>query len=268
VIAFGNDWQYPMKENACFIVALDNDGNIIWKETLDFGLEREYIQSVLPNEDGGYTVFASGDKIGNEIEYHSVFCTLSSDGKPISFSKKEDSYFAYNVKKLGDGYIFPSNSVTILSGNGDPVKRFTYKNEKADYVFTDILELDGKLYLSAYTITMGAAADLRDYIYLVEDTRLNDRTRDCISAVLLRCDAESGEVLDYCSVKGALGGKLSADGYGGIRWDVENITTTYHSPATSAFSFGGNCLVYRYAFDVDGKYLAKEKLDQITEFTW
>lgn len=273
VIAFGSDWQYPMEENDCFIVRLDNDGNIIWKETLDFGREREYIQSVLQNEDGSYTVYASGDKIGNKIEYHSVFCKLSSDGKLISFSEKADSYFAYNVKKIDDGYIFPSNSVTILSGNGDPVKRFTYKNEKTDYAVTDALMLDGKLYLSAYAITKGGAADLRDYTLMVDDAKLNDgelthRTRDRFSAVLLRCDAESGEVLDYCSVKGALGGKLSASGSDGLSWEVENITTTYYSPATSAFSFGGNCFAYRYTFDGDGRYLAKEKLDKITEFTW
>ena len=44
----------------------------------------------------------------------------------------------------------------------------------------------------------------------------------------------------------------------GLEWKVESVTSTFWSPATSAFSIGGTCKVYKYTFDLTGSLTGTE----------
>ena len=82
--------------------------------------------------------------------------------------------------------------------------------------------------------------------------------RDNYTAVLLLCDPEGGAPETFYSVQGSLGGKLAVNDAGNLAWDVESIVNTFFSPATSSFSIGGACQVFRYTFDNAGALLSQE----------
>ncbi|MBR5700842.1 MAG: hypothetical protein IKX47_00135, partial [Oscillospiraceae bacterium] len=79
--------------------------------------------------------------------------------------------------------------------------------------------------------------------------------RENYTALLLLCDPEGGEPQTFYSVPGSLGGKLSVSGEDRLEWDVESVVSAFFSPATSAFSIGGTCQVFRYAFDGSGSLI-------------
>ena len=44
---------------------------------------------------------------------------------------------------------------------------------------------------------------------------------------------------------------------GRLEWDVESVTSTFFSPATSSFTVGGICKVFRYTFDAEGTLIGQ-----------
>ncbi|NLB44240.1 MAG: hypothetical protein GX821_03635, partial [Clostridiaceae bacterium] len=49
-------------------------------------------------------------------------------------------------------------------------------------------------------------------------------------------------------------------------WEVESITDTFLSMATSSFTIGGASTVYRYTFDAAGTLLSQEKTEIAAPF--
>jgi hypothetical protein len=45
---------------------------------------------------------------------------------------------------------------------------------------------------------------------------------------------------------------------------VESIDSTFFSPATSSFTIGGTCRVYRYTFGEGGALVSQTKTDETT----
>jgi hypothetical protein len=90
--------------------------------------------------------------------------------------------------------------------------------------------------------------------------------RDNYTALLLVCDPDGGQPETFYQVEGSLGGKLSVSERGELLWDVESFTSTFFSPATSAFSIGGTCQVYRYTFDGSGTLVSQVKTDETTVY--
>ena len=70
----------------------------------------------------------------------------------------------------------------------------------------------------------------------------------------------------FYSVKGSLGGKLSVSDTGNLLWNVESITSTFFSPATSSFTIGGTSYVFRYTFDTSGLLMSQEKTEEVVNF--
>ena len=94
---------------------------------------------------------------------------------------------------------------------------------------------------------------LKEYVDIdISAEELTPIVRANYTALLLICDPEGGSPKTFYSVKGSLGGDLSVNTSEQLEWNVESITTTFFSPATSSFSIGGNCTVFRYTFDAEG----------------
>jgi hypothetical protein len=143
-----------------------------------------------------------------------------------------------------------------------------------------MLEYNGLIYLSAYSVPVtedeenqGSRQDIAAILKYIFDGRLDisneeltDLVREHFTAVLLVCSPESGRPQEFYSVKGSLGGRLALDDSKKLTWDVESITDTFFSPATSAFTIGGASYVYRYTFDQDGRLLERVKTDEVVDF--
>ena len=114
-------------------------------------------------------------------------------------------------------------------------------------------------------------SDILHYIFSndlwkISDEELTPLVREKYTAILLKCDHDSGTPQEFYSVDGSIGGSLSLSDSGNLLWDVESITTTFFSPATSSFTIGGTCYVFRYSFDSSGALVSQEKTDEVTTY--
>ena len=167
-----------------------------------------------------------------------------------------------NAASLGDGYIiqlwnqFSGDTALLYKMDRDGIltDSFSYEEDDVDYYIMDMVEYEGQVYLSSYAVPKQQdeggrheIAAILDYLFSKEDggwdisaEELTPIVRDNYTAMLLICDPEGGAPKTFYSVKGSLGGDLSVNTSGQLEWNVESITTTFFSPATSSFSIGGN----------------------------
>lgn len=252
-----------------WIALVDEEGSIVWQRRLDHGFKNEYVASMLANGDGTWAVISRGD-----LQYICLSC-YDVGGKELSFHKTEvGNYGIRNAARLGDGYIiqlwnqFSGDTALLykMDREGVLTDSFSYEEDDFDYYITDMAEFGGHVYLSAYAVPKQQdeggryeIAAILDYIFSKEGggwdisaEELTPIVRDNYTAMLLICDPEGGAPKTFYSVKGSLGGDLSVNTSGQLEWNVESITTTFFSPATSSFSIGGNCAVFCYTFDTEG----------------
>lgn len=248
---------------------VDNVGNVTWQRRLDHGFQKEYIASVLNNGDGTLAVISRGD-----LKYLCLSC-CDTDGKELSFHKTEVGNLGIrNAARLGDGYIvqlwnqFNGDTALLckMDREGVLTDNFSYGDDNSDYYIKDMVEFEGQVYLSAYIVPKQRdeggrheIANVLDYVFSkgaggVDNTgeELTRIVRDNYTALLLVCDPEGGTPKTFYSVKGSLGGKVSVNDAGQLEWNVESITSTFFSPATSSFTIGGTCKVFVYRFDAAG----------------
>lgn len=255
------------------VARLDESGDLLWQRQLDHGFEREYIAAVVDNGDGTWAVVSRGD--------YKYLCLsqYDMDGNELSnYVTEVGNYGIWNVVCLGDGYLVQLGNTTDgetarlvkLDRTGNLLDTFTYEGEDCDYYIKDMAEFGGRVYLSAYAVpkqTNGGGrheiADILAYlfdnnIWEISSEELTPLVRDNYTAVLLLCDPEGGAPDTFYSVKGSLGGALAVNGAGELVWDVESVLNTFFSPATSSFTIGGTCQVFRYTFDGAGDLVSQE----------
>lgn len=282
VIVFGNkEAQTGIRYS--WISKIDDEGNVEWTRMLDNGFGGESIAEVIENDDGTYAVFSRGD-----LEY---FCLSQYDaeGNVQSFKKTEIGIRGiWNVARFGDGYIVQlgnntlsdSEKIVKVDKEGNILDSFTYDSEDTFYFITDMIEFDEKIYLSAYAVPKKSTEYVDGYRYEIDnilnyifekdnwdisDEELTPIVRDNYKAMLLVCNPD-GIPKEFYSVKGSLGGKLLLDDESKLLWDVESITTTFFSPATSSFTIGGTCNVFRYTFDADGTLISQENTGETSQY--
>jgi len=265
-----------------WMTKLDDSGRQVWTKRLDDGFKDEYICAVM-EEDGGYAVISRGDL--------KTVCLgrYSSDGQRTLLKKTDvGNYGVTNAARLGDGYLVQLSSyleneharIVKLDHDGNLIGDFSYGADDAYYYITDMAEFGGKVYLSAYAVpalpdgesSAGGRYEIaavlnklfENQVWEIPDEVLTPMVRDNYTALLLVCDPMGGEPETFYSVEGSLGGKLSVNEQGELVWDVESIASTFFSPATSSFTIGGTCQVYRYAFDGSGTLARQVKTDETT----
>ena len=291
VIVWGRSEITDSRQNQyAWMTKLDDDGHEVWTRCLDDGFRDEYICAVV-EEEGGYAVISRGD-------FKTVcFSRYTADGQRTMLNKTDlGNYGVTNAARLGDGYLVQISSyinneharIVRLDGDGNLIDDFSYSAEDAQYYIADMAEFGGKVYLSSYAVPLLAddesgaggrheiAAVLNELYerfesggssaWDISDEELTPMVRANYTAVLLVCDPRGGEPETFYSVEGSLGGKLSVSDRGELTWDVESIASTFFSPATSSFTIGGMCQVYRYAFDGSGTLLSQVKTDETTVY--
>lgn len=264
-----------------WVVRVDESGKILWKRLFVHNFNHEYITHVLDNGDGTWAVISRGD-----LEYLCL-SQYDMDGNELSFRQTEvGNVGIWNAARLGDGYLVQLGNtiagetarVAKLDREGNLLDSFTYEEENCDYHITGMIEFGGRVYLSAYAVPKQTDEGGRDeianvlkYVFDKKDWEISSEeltpvVRDNYTAVLLLCDPEGGAPETFYSVKGSLGGKLSVNDAGELVWDVESVTSTFFSPATSSYSIGGTCRVFRYTFDTAGHLLQQEDTEETVPY--
>ena len=262
---------------------VDESGNILWRRQLAHGFQHEYVSQVLDNRDGTWAVISRGD-----FKY---LCLSQYDmnGKELSFRQTEVGNLGiWNAARLGDGYLVQLGDqaegetarLAKLDRDGNLIDNFTYEGEDCDYYITNMAEFGDRVYLSAYAVPKQANSDwgsryeianILEYVFDKENweiasEELTPIVRDNYTAVLLLCDPEGGAPETFYSVKGSLGGKLTVNDAGELVWEVESVTSTFFSPATSSFTIGGTCQVFQYTFNTAGHLLHQEDTEETVPY--
>lgn len=286
VITYGN-----IVSNATLVFSnavmtrLDADGNMVWQKVLHHGFETEYIHKVLENEDGSLAVFSRGD------QKYLCLGQYTSSGEVIDYTKTDiDGYGISNAARLGDGYLvqlYDSNSqdharIVRVDRAGNLTDGFNYGSDESCYYIKDMMEFNGRVYLSAYaTPKLKEGIDhsggryeitgVLNYLYdnniwQISSEELTPIMRNNYTAILFVCDTESIAPQEFYSVSGSLGGKLSIGASGELVWNVESITSSLFSPATSSFTLAATCTVFKYTYDRNGALVSQEKTDELTSY--
>ncbi len=286
VIAYGRTatWSSSQISHA-WMAKINADGQLLWKKMLSNGFRDEYIAEILENADGSYAVFSRGDL--------KFFCLsqYAVDGRQLQFAKTEvGNCGIWNAVSFGDGYIVQlgsylshdSTRLVKVNRDGTMTDSFSYSAADAYYYITDMIEFDGKVYLSGYAVPRLADEDqsagsrheiaavlnhlFEHNIWEISSEELTPLVRENYTAVLLVCEPAAGTPQEFYSVQGSLGGRLSISEANMLLWDVESITTTFYSPATSSFSIGGTSYVFRYTFDDTGALIGQEKTGEVVNY--
>ncbi len=275
-----------------WLAFVDESGKILWQRCYDHAFMNEYAAAVLENDDGTWAVISRGD-----LKFVCLTC-VDRDGKEQSFRKTEVGNLGiWNAARLGDGYILHLGSyiegdyahLYRMDREGNLTENFFYEGDGCVYHIVDMAEFGGQVYLSAYAVPADQAgiwkygreeiAALLDYCVskpfkdwqpdpggMLTDEELLPRMRNHYTAMLLVCSPEGGQPQTFYSVKGSLGGKLTVSETGQLEWDVESLAYAYYSPATSSFTIGGICDVFRYSFDQAGNLTGQKKTGEQTRY--
>lgn len=265
------------------LLKLDNSGNLLWRSHPDNGFRRESFVAILENDDGSYALISSAStESGNQPRL--CLSQYAPDGTRMLYKSSPTSGYAQDAARLGDGYLVHLNNDEIvkIDREGNLTDSFSYTAEESVYRFQDMIEFQGEIYLSAYATprqddneqSYGGRSEISrilDYVsskknWDFSDDELTAVVRDNYTAVLFLCDPDSGIPRSYYSVPGSLGGKLSLSDDGMLLWDVESITTTFFSPATSSFTIGGTSCVFRYTFDASGTLISQDQTGETVNF--
>ena len=285
VIVYGHLPTDSSKENSyAWLALIDYDGTILWQTQPNNGSNHERIGAIL-STDEKIVIFSRVD-----IKYLCV-SEYDQNGNVTRSSKTEiGNYQIWNTARLGDGYIIQlrndmnGENARFIKVNSDGLvtDTFFYESNECHYYITDMIEYNNRIYLSAHSVPKledeerdaGGRYEIAAVLNYIHDQQMDDITdeevtklmRANFTAVLMECDPISGIPHEFYTVQESLGGRLAIDESNRLVWDVESITHSFFSPATSWFSIGSTNRVFSYIFDGYGALLNQEKTEEYTKF--
>lgn len=277
-----------------FIAVINRDGEVLWEQRFENEVkyETEYVQyPKLITDDKGICVFTS-------IEKKLVITSFDYNGNVVNraenagFMDNGNDMYAriWNVARAQDGYYVQlrtsqviglpnyKDCVIKLNDEGEVLDAFNYASDGVRYNIEDMLEVDGKLYLSGYSYASSEEKGLMENMFDIldelgltvvgaeDEESLNKRTRELLSAVLFVCDTESGEIKELYRISGSVGGSLGVNGEKHLIWDVGNAGKVSYNPRSSYQPVWVLCQIYRYTFDGVGNLIYYDKTDNVTVF--
>ena len=278
VLVYGEDYSAKGADAVYLSRLRDRDGEILWTTRIPVIYTRTFfIADVLENPDGTIAV------IGRWDFKYLCFIQYSSDGKELHRTSTDiGDYGVSHAVHLGDGYLVmlfdnmknQYAKLMTLDAKGEVTGGFSYESSDTDYHITDMIEFNGKIYLSAYSLPkneQNSSDELRglrgEIPWDITSEQLTPMIRDQYTAILLVCSPDGGKLQKMYAIEGSVGGALTRGSAGNLKWDVESIDTTKFSPATSAYSVYGVCRVFRYTFNKKGELVSQHDTGEAASFS-
>lgn len=262
-----------------FITKVSTDGEIIWQQEFDDSIR---IYNISLNSNDSITAFINKS---NQFTYLKIY-NLNPDGVIIDSSENYfQDYQVENVIKLKDYYLVYLKDRNLntkfakVNFDGSLEYEISYHDEKYRYFFTDMIEFNGQVYLSAYALPYfddtiygwGEIKGIYDTIHKLEekheiitDEYVLSLFKNNYKAVLFICDNNS-KLKTFYSVDSAIGSNFILENKNLI-WNVEYFGSMVYSSATSSFTFGGVTRVYNYMYDGKGQFVGVNKTDELRVF--
>lgn len=277
VLAYGWDDE----SNTSWIGKFSPDGALVWSHASNCGYNLEAVIVALEDPQGGYTTFSQCSPA------HMCMRRYSAQGEMLHESVVQIGRSSIRcAAALESGYAVQlysysknqQSTIIRLDAQGNVTDSYTYGDGSYHYFIQDMAYLDGKLYLSAYSVPK-QETDPEDYYdnqsevsHILSqidgdtdsDTVL-DLMRQNYMAILLVCDAQSLDVVGFHFVAGSVGGDVSvADGT--LTWDVADIAQARYAPTADTDSIASFCYIYRYCFS-GGELTGRTDTGEAQSFT-
>lgn len=308
ILVYGTvPYTADIDDSVATLLALDADGNLLWKVIQNNATGYDRIDKILSHPDGSYTAFGRCGYTGDNFDNALTVNKYTKNGAQI-FTNTIDirDHVIQNIALTGSGYLVHLSSyvtieysrILMLDSEGNLLRDFRYESEENDFFISDLFEHNGTVYISGYT-TPKAPADYRNYLmrdlYTLRDKlhtyenrdkyihnsftkeELLSMFRDQFTAVLLVCGPDAGTPQEFYSVAGSLGDEVYVTG-GAVCWFTKDIIDSSFSANIMVDRMGGItttdanyavlCRFYANIFNADGTFKEQKKLDLMTERHW
>lgn len=289
------------------IVYLDKDGQILWNNLIVEsewiglsggagqgygGIGQGWGTWIFDNKDETFTIINYDWKpdpdYSNGTPYVIVW-RYDLDGQLLSYKEIITERIMPKVFQIGNRYILAfsidatQTKTVVMDADGNLQTGAEYQITDQLQRIQDIVEVGNFRYISAYTMFAAEGEDEfgRPSIALYEEIKslwqqeekvsekeLIERIRSHYTAVLLRCDIETGELQTFYSVPGAIADKLEVSENGELIWRLQSLTLA-EMVTTPKGHFGGirgTSVIYRYVFDAEGNLKEKESTGELATY--
>lgn len=275
---YGRQLSYYSTEYAkiAYLTKVDNDGNIIWQQ--EFADSSKIFNIIV--EENNINVFVNRTYQNNYIQMYS----LDNDGNVLFNSEKNNCKDNIEkISKISDFYLIYlkdeelNPKFLIMNDVGVIEKELSISDDNYKYIFTDILEYNGNIYLSSYSIPIDTDSTIHNEVgsidKVLQDIPNNEITNSYVlslikanyKAVLFICDKNSGELNTFYSIDDCLGSDIKIKN-GNIIWEVEYFQSMLYTPYISSYIFSGVTQVYNYTFDTSNQLISSTKTEELREF--
>ena len=291
------------------IACLDKDGQILWNNLIvesewiglsggagqgHGGIGQGWGTWIFDNKDETFTIINYDHKpdpdYGNATPYVIVW-RYDLDGQLLSYKENIAENKIPKVFQIGNRYILTfaidatQTKTVVMDPDGNLLTGTEYQITDQIQTIQDIVESDNYRYISAYTMltTEGEDEFGRPNFALDEDIKALWKREDKVSekeliehirghytAILLRCDIETGELQTFYSVPGAIADKLEVTESGELIWRLQSLTQAemITVPSGTGCIIRGTSVIYQYVFDEDGKLKGKENTGELASYRW
>lgn len=282
LIVYGSQLLYYSTEFAkkTYITKVTTDGLIIWQQEFE---DSDRFYRIIINDDDSLIAFTNKTANLSNLKIYN----LNQNGVILdSFENYFKDYQVENVVKLKEYYLIYLEDRNLntkfakINFDGSLESEISYHDEKYRYFFTDMIEFEGQVYLSAYAIpyiedTYYGRGEIRDILDTIDKLEQKYETitdeyvlslfKNHYEAVLFICDKNSGDLKTLYSVDSVIGSNFIIEN-NNLIWNVEYFESMMYSPATSSFTFGGVTQVYNYMYNKKGQFIGVNKTDELRVF--
>ena len=267
------------KNTRVWLARIDETGQVLWAKALRPRFSRESAVTVLDDGDGTFTLVTQGDGQVCFSRYDADCNQLDTMSAPLG------EYGVAAATRLGDGYLLQlrkwnDQCLARMDADGTMHDPFRIEDDDCDYFISDMVEFEGKIYLSARAVPPAEpkrkyrndlTAVLLDIMWRPDvremtSEELTPLIRSNYTAVLLVLDPESGKPETFYSVEGCLGSYLHVRGTGKLEWEVQSITSSRYRGLNS-YTVDGKMEIWQYTFDENGELLLQEDTGNTETFT-
>ena len=287
------------------IACLDVNGQILWEKALtegqtvsaggiDWSVSAGETDWAFANGDETFDIFVRSASWNNGNSLRSI-CVWRYDlqGKQMSYKVIDIGQdYLSKVFQIGEYYILAlsneSREIKTVVMDADGVVQSDAEYQITDKLqrIQDVVVVDNYRYISAYTMLAAEGQDelgqpnaalseevkaLWEQPDKISKKELIEHIRSHYTAVLLRCDIETGEVQTFYSVPGAIADKLEVSESGELIWYLQSLTQAEMIAAPNTHSgchIKGTSVIYRCIFDAEGKLREKENTGELATYLW
>lgn len=278
------------------IAYLDENGQILWCKLLseEESISFDVSDWAFENKDETFTLITrSSQTKNNEWIHHIVVWRFDLQGKLLSYKEiDEGADTLANVFHLDSCYVLSipqqkgfACKLVVMDADGTILTDAKYQVTDQIQSIQDVVQLGNYLYISTHTMLAAEGVDEigRPNVALTQEKKslweqkdtlsekeLIERIRSHYTAVLLRCDIETGEIQSFYSVPGVTAEKLEISEDGELVWYLKSLTQAemQEIPNRNAYLIRGTSVIYRYTFDGKANLIKTENTGELATYRW